>query len=96
MKQDVFKKLGELAEKALTEEQASKVVGGLIPGSGSNLFMCIVANSPAACSRNLFEAMCSSNSEEKWCPGNPCDPSNIGGCAGNTIGGGPGTCPLSL
>lgn len=28
------------------------------------------------------------------CPGNVCDPFNYGACAGNTVLGGPRTCPL--
>lgn len=29
-----------------------------------------------------------------WCPGNVCDPFNCGACPGNTVLGGPRTCPL--
>jgi hypothetical protein len=34
--------------------------------------------------------------QNETCNRNACDPTNTGACAGNTLGGAPSTCPLSL
>lgn len=84
MKKDLFKELGEAADKAiLSEEEMIHVEGGVsldkIMIDIQNGFRCILDHD------NIGH-----------CVGNVCDPTNCGSCAGNTIGGGPRTCPLSL
>ncbi len=87
MKKDFLKELSKLAERALEEEEAIEIVGGLDPifnpiGCG------VIPSDYFDCDNSLCE--------NEFCPGNYCDPINAGGCPGNTLLGGPGTCPLSV
>lgn len=84
MKKDLFKELGMAADKAiLSEEDMLHVEGG---GALDHIMIDI---------QNGFRCLLD-NDNIGHCVGNVCDPTNCGACAGNTIGGGPRTCPLSL
>lgn len=81
MSKDLFKKLGEKSEADfLQQKDLLELTGGV----GSII---VIKNPFLACSveKNTLQ----------WCPGNVCDPINLGACPGNTVMGGPGTCPLS-
>lgn len=81
MKKDLFKELGMAADKAiLNEEEMLCVKGGVAPG-------------PVIIPQNGLRCNVIDNTVR--CIKNVCDPTNCGACPGNTIGGGPRTCPLS-
>ena len=81
MKNDLFKKLSDTAEiEYLQQHELQDTVGGI--GSGT-----VVIKNPITCG--------GSQNSLVWCPGDVCDPFNLGACAGNTVMGGPGTCPLT-
>lgn len=84
MKKDLFKELGMAADKAiLSEEEMLRLEGGV----GLDHTLIDISNG--------FKCILD-HANLGYCPGNVCDPTNCGACAGNTIGGGPRTCPLSL
>lgn len=80
---DLYEELGNSAEIFFEENPDEiMIVGGNSPSSipASNGLRCILDG----------------NNIVKCHTSNYCDLTNAGGCAGNTVGGGPGTCPLSL
>lgn len=85
MKKDLFKELGMAAEKAILSQEEMICVEG-----GSSILDHIVIDF-----KNGFRCILD-HDNIGYCPGNVCDPTNLGACAGNTVGGGPRTCPLSL
>lgn len=81
MKKNLFKELGLAADKAiLSKEEMLHVEGGIDPGP--------VIDPPKNSLRCVVD-------NTVRCITNVCDPTNCGACPGNTIGGGPRTCPLS-
>lgn len=82
MKEDLFKKMGNSAEKELLSMKALNKVKG---GTSHSTFL--TTNQYLNC--GLLQA----NSLGS-CPGNLCDPFNWGACPGNTVLGGPRSCPL--
>lgn len=81
MKEDLFKKLAEKSEaEFLKQKELQEVMGGL----GDIVII-----------KNPFLGCGGSKNTLDWCPGDACDPINLGACPGNTVMGGPRTCPLS-
>lgn len=84
MKEDLFKKLGEASEREfLRKNDLTEVVGGV----SSPIISISVMNPHIGCGGSVKNSL-------DLCPGNVCDPFNCGSCAGNTVLGGPRTCPL--
>lgn len=90
MRKDLFKELGMTADRViLSEKDLFSIKGGVvdIPIDVDNGAECLFGH------LNLIK--CSANKcDANYC-GNPCDVANLGACPGNTISGGPRTCPLS-
>lgn len=88
MKNDLFKKLADNAEIEYLQQQDLQ---NLVGGTGADVI--VIKNPLSECggTKNTLS----------WCPidscdiPNACDIVNLGGCVGNTVMGGPGTCPLS-
>ncbi len=82
MKKDIFKEFAREAEQEfLTQQELHGILGGSSP-----------INPPIT---NAIINCGIVTNRTDLCPGNVCDPFNAGGCAANTVMGGPGTCPLS-
>lgn len=81
MKRDLFKELGIEAENSLLNDQETRELKG---GVGR----------PSGWNQNGLRCILDGNNL-LHCTSNVCDPSNAGNCPGNTVGGGPKSCPLS-
>jgi len=82
MKKDLFKEFGEASEREfLRQNDLKDVVGGVSSP------VITIMNPYIGCGGSLKNSL-------DFCPGNVCDPFNCGACAGNTVLGGPRTCPL--
>lgn len=82
MKKDLFKELGEASErKFLRKSDLNEVVGGISSSAEP------VMNPYIFCGGTV-------KNTHDYCPRNVCDIKNAGACAGNTVLGGPRTCPL--
>ena len=81
MSKDLLKNLAEKSEtEFLQRMDLQKVTGGV---------------SDVQLVKNPFPFCGGSTNNLAWCPGDVCDPVNLGACPGNTVMGGPRTCPLS-
>ena len=81
---DLFKELGDAAEKEVLRMRELALLDG-----GVSLADPPVMNSLLVCGGII-------KNDLDLCPGNVCDPFNTGACPGNTVLGGPGTCPLQV
>lgn len=82
MKEDLFKKMGNSAEyEFLSRKTFSDLKGGYSP-------------STLKTTNQYLNCGVSQTNTLGFCPGNVCDPFNLGACPGNTVLGGPRSCPL--